>query len=64
MEAPADRLTRRTYNVQAISFTPHELAAAIRVHIPHFTINYDVCPVRQAIGMCAPLQTFMATPYS
>ena len=41
MEAPADQvLIRTSYNIAAISFTPKELAEAIRKEIPDFTIDY------------------------
>ncbi len=41
MEAPADRITVRTsYNFSALDFTPEELAAAIRQHIPSFRVDY------------------------
>jgi nucleoside-diphosphate-sugar epimerase len=41
MEAPAEKITIRTsYNIAAISFSPEEIAAEIRKHIPGFSINY------------------------
>ncbi|MBI4121149.1 MAG: L-threonine 3-dehydrogenase [Parcubacteria group bacterium] len=51
METPAGRLSHRNgFNVAAMSFTPRELAAEIRKHIPHFTMGYAVDPARQAIA--------------
>lgn len=51
MEADRSRLVHHNaFNVTAMSVTPEELAAAIRVHLPHFVIEYDVDPVRQAIA--------------
>src|SRR5215469_11565660 len=42
MEAPADKLTVRTsYNVSALSFSPKEIATAIKGHIPEFAIHYE-----------------------
>ncbi|KAL6760658.1 hypothetical protein V8C86DRAFT_3132300 [Haematococcus lacustris] len=40
MMAPRERLTHTTYNVAAVSFSPAQLAAAIRTLLPHFTITY------------------------
>ncbi len=51
MEADAGRLRHRNaFNVTGMNFTPEELAAAIRVHIPEFRIDYEIDPVRQAIA--------------
>lgn len=50
LSAPSDKLTQRTYNVTGYSFTPEEIAAAIRKVMPNFEIEYEVCPIRQKIG--------------
>jgi nucleoside-diphosphate-sugar epimerase len=51
MEAdPARLVHRNAFNVAAMNFTPEEIAAAIRKHVPEFTIAYEVDPVRQGIA--------------
>ena len=41
MEAPADKISVRTsYNLSGMSFSPREIAAEIKKHIPDFTISY------------------------
>ncbi len=51
MEAdPARLVHRNAFNVAAMSFTPEELAAEIARHVPGFTIDYAVDPLRQAIA--------------
>jgi nucleoside-diphosphate-sugar epimerase len=55
MEADSGRLTHRNaFNVTAMNFTPEELAAAIRTHVPEFTLSYAVDPVRQSIANSWP----------
>jgi nucleoside-diphosphate-sugar epimerase len=42
MQAPKEHITIRTsYNISAISFSPAEIAAEIKKHIPGFTISYN-----------------------
>lgn len=42
MEAPAEKITERTsYNLSGVSFSPKEIAAEIKKHIPDFTISYE-----------------------
>jgi nucleoside-diphosphate-sugar epimerase len=51
MQADSARLRHRNaYNVTAMSFTPAELAAEIRNHVPGFDLDARVDPVRQAIA--------------
>ncbi|HEY0356450.1 MAG TPA: NAD-dependent epimerase/dehydratase family protein [Flavisolibacter sp.] len=41
MEAPAEKIkTRTSYNLSAMSFSPEEIAAEIKKHIPEFSISY------------------------
>ena len=51
MAADPTRLRHRNaFNLTAMNFTPEELAAEIRTHIPDFAIDYEIDPVRQAIA--------------
>jgi nucleoside-diphosphate-sugar epimerase len=50
MEAPAKQISIRTsYNLSGMSFSPKEVAAAIKEHIPEFAISYKP-DYRQAIA--------------
>jgi nucleoside-diphosphate-sugar epimerase len=51
MEADATQLKHRNaFNVTAMNFTPEQLAAEIRKHVPEFEIDFEVDPVRQSIA--------------
>jgi nucleoside-diphosphate-sugar epimerase len=51
MEAdPAKLKHRNAYNVSAITVTPRKLYLEIKKHLPGFTIDYAIDPVRQAIA--------------
>ena len=52
MATPAESLSCRTYNVAAISFTPHELFTALKKYVPELEIQYKV-DARQKMGMLA-----------
>ena len=55
MEADPERLEHRNaFNITAMQLSPEPLAAEIRKHIPDFTIDYDVDPVREAIAESWP----------
>ncbi|HYU34037.1 MAG TPA: L-threonine 3-dehydrogenase [Thermoanaerobaculia bacterium] len=47
---PSQLVHRNAFNITAMNFTPEELAAEIRKHIPELKIDYQVDPVRQAIA--------------
>jgi len=50
MEAPAEKISVRTsYNISGVSFSPKEIAAEIKKHIPDFSISYKP-DYRQAIA--------------
>jgi nucleoside-diphosphate-sugar epimerase len=54
MEAPKEKIGIRTsYNISAISFSPADIAAEIKKHIPEFTIDYKP-DYRQAIANSWP----------
>lgn len=50
MEAPVETLSMRTYNINAMSFTPDELAQELQKQMPELEVTYEVDHVRQAIG--------------
>ncbi|MBU0961579.1 MAG: L-threonine 3-dehydrogenase [Proteobacteria bacterium] len=51
MEADSGQLsTRNAFNITAMSFAPEELFNEIRKHLPDFTIDYEIDPIRQAIA--------------
>jgi len=55
MEAdPAKLIHRNAFNVTAMSFDPEIIAAEIRKHIPEFTMDYDVDPVKKEIAASWP----------
>ena len=42
MEAPANKISIRTsYNISGMSFSPKEIAAEIKTHIPEFEVSYN-----------------------
>ncbi|MCI0437970.1 MAG: NAD-dependent epimerase/dehydratase family protein [Chloroflexi bacterium] len=50
-EADISRLKHHAdFNVNSMSFTPAELADAIKKRIPDFAIDYEIDPLRQAIA--------------
>ena len=57
LEIPDEKLRLRTYNINAMSFTPEEIGAAVRKVMPDFTIDYKP-DSRQAIGKCLALRTY------
>jgi nucleoside-diphosphate-sugar epimerase len=51
MEADSERLLHRNaFNLASMSFTPAQLADAIRREMPDFEIDYEIDAVRQAIA--------------
>ncbi len=51
MEAdPAKLIHRNCFNVTAMNFTPEQIEAEIKKHIPDFVMDYNVDPIRQAIA--------------
>lgn len=51
MEADPSKLVHRNaFNIASMSFAPEHIYAEIKKHIPDFTMDYDVDPVRQAIA--------------
>jgi nucleoside-diphosphate-sugar epimerase len=54
MEAPAEKISVRTsYNLSGMSFSPSEIATAVKNHIPEFSISYKP-DYRQAIANSWP----------
>ena len=49
METGSDKLSMRTYNVTAMSFSPEELAGEVRKYVPDLEVVYQP-DERQAIG--------------
>ena len=55
LQADESRLKHRCcFNITSMSFEPDQIAAMIAKHVPGFTMNYDVDPVRQEIANSWP----------
>ncbi len=55
MEADPRKLKHRNcFNITAMSIEPEIIAAEIRKHIPEFTMDYQIDPVKQAIAESWP----------
>lgn len=55
MEADPNKLVNRNaFNITAMTLTPEILEESIKKHIPDFTLDYDVDPVRQKIAESWP----------
>ena len=55
MEAdPANLKHRNSFNIASMSFTPEIIAAEIRKHMPDFTMDYDIDPVKESIARSWP----------
>jgi nucleoside-diphosphate-sugar epimerase len=55
MEANPDKLIHRNaFNVTAMSVAPEHFEQEIKKHIPEFTLDYQVDPVRQSIAESWP----------
>jgi len=55
MEADPKKLKHRNcFNITAMSIEPEMIAKEIRKHIPEFTIDYQIDPVRQSIAETWP----------
>lgn len=51
METDPSKLKHRNaFNITAMSFDPEQLATEIQKYLPHFKIEYQIDPVRQAIA--------------
>jgi len=51
LEADGSKLIHRNaFNIAAMSFEPEEISKEIKKHIPSFTMDYDVDPIRQGIA--------------
>ena len=55
MEADQAKLKHRNaFNVTAMHFDPEQIATSIRTHIPEFTMDYEVDPVKAQIAASWP----------
>lgn len=60
LEAPEGILTQRTYNINAIAFSPEELAEELRKYVPRLDMVYKP-DSRQEIGKVTKNQSFYRT---
>ncbi|XP_078256262.1 L-threonine dehydrogenase [Rhinoraja longicauda] len=56
LEAPAEQLKMRTYNISAMSFTPEELVTEVQKHLSDLKVTYKVDKVRQEIADSWPME--------
>lgn len=55
MEADPDKLVHRnSFNITSMSFTPNQLFAEIKKHLPDATFNYNIDPIKDAISASWP----------